>query len=84
METYRIISVRTVRGETLDRTWKSDMQIVMTNKGEFIDNAPDLGPFGSKWITEGASPGFDWGSKIGEDTTATIRYSKRYEWINKY
>ena len=84
METYRIISVRTVRGETLDRTWKSDMQIVKTNQGEFIDNAPGRGPFGFKWIALGVSPGFDWESKIGEDTTAIVRNSNGYRWINKY
>ncbi|GAB4342894.1 MAG: hypothetical protein Kow0089_18300 [Desulfobulbaceae bacterium] len=84
METFRIVEVRIVKGDTLYPTWKSPMQIVKTNKGEFIDNAPGEGPFDSKWKALGASPGFNWGSKIGEETTAVIRESRGYKWINKY
>jgi hypothetical protein len=84
METYRIISIRIVAGSSLHQTWKSDMQLVKTDKGEFIDNAPGLGPFDSRWKAAGASPGFDWKSKIGKSTTAVIREARGYEWINKY
>lgn len=83
MGIYRIISVRMTEGRSLYQTWKSDMQLVKTDKGEFIDNAPGLGPFDNKWKAAGASPGFDWKSKIGKNTTAVIRESRGYEWINK-
>jgi hypothetical protein len=84
MGTFQIISVRIVAGSSLHQTWKSDMQLVKTDKGEFIDNAPGLGPFNSQWKVAGASPGFDWKSKIGKNTTAVIRKAREYEWINKY
>lgn len=84
MDTFRIVSVRVVRGNTLYRTWSSDMQIVSTDKGEFIDNAPGLGPFDPNWNNIGASPGFDWQSKIGEEVTGVIRESRGYKWLNKF
>ena len=84
METFRIVSVSIVKGQSLCSTWKSDMQIVRTDKGEFIDNAPGLGPFDPKWKAAGASSGFDWKSKINEETTAVRRVARGYNWINKY
>lgn len=84
METFRIISVQVVNGNSLYRTWKSNMQKVQTDKGEFIDNAPGYGPFDPKWRAAGASPGFDWKSKIGENISAVIREARGYKWINKY
>ncbi len=84
MDTFRIVSVRVVKGNTLHATWRSDMQIISTNKGEFIDNAPGLGPFDPKWKKLGASPGFDWKSKVEEEVTGVIRESRSYKWLNKY
>ena len=76
METFKIIEVRIVEGETLYPTWKSPMQIIKTDKGEFIDNAPGRGPFDPKWKAAGASTGFEWDLKIGEEITAVIRDSR--------
>lgn len=84
MKTFLIIEVRMVKGQSLYSTWKSEMQIIKTNKGEFIDNAPGLGPFDPRWKKIGASPGFDWNSKIGGEVTATTREARGYRWINKY
>ncbi|MDD4362248.1 MAG: hypothetical protein PHF61_09335 [Bacteroidales bacterium] len=84
MNTFLIIKVRMVRGNTLYPTWQSDMQIVTTNEGDFIDNPPGLGPFDPKWIALGASPGFDWNSKIGEEVTGVVRKSRGHKWLNKY
>jgi hypothetical protein len=84
METFKIIEVRMVNGKDLHSNWNSPMQVVKTNKGEFIDNAPGRGPFDPKWKAMGASPGFNWESKIGEEVTAVLRDSRGYKWINKY
>ena len=84
MEIFEIKKVCFVKGNVLYPTWKSNMQLISTDKGEFIDNAPGLGPFDAKWKDLGASPGFDWTTKLGEKVEGIIRKSRDYSWLNKY
>ena len=37
MEKHKILSVKIVAGKTLKPEWNSNMQIIKTDKGEFID-----------------------------------------------
>lgn len=77
MTTHKIISVKTVSGSALNTRWKSDMQVVVTDQGEFIDNMPGI-TFGNY------SPGFDWHSSIGK-TVSNIQviYNSGQWWINR-
>jgi len=77
METHKIISVKNVCGRELNPRWKSDMQVVVTDKGEFIDNMPGI-TFGRY------SPGFDWQSSIGK-TVSNIQVisNSGHLWLNR-
>ena len=74
MKTMTVVikHVETVRGKTLNNRWKSDMQVIQTNKGKFIDNIP----FG------GYEEGHDWKNEVGKSVVISINNSRGYEWIN--
>jgi hypothetical protein len=76
----KILSVNRVAGKTLSENWKSDMQIVNTDKGEFIDNLP-----GNKFSKLSyAEKGYDWDNYIGEVVKdCKIIKDSGYLWINK-
>lgn len=76
---YLIKSVRVVDGNILNPHWKGKIQLVVTDKGEYIDNMPgeQFGNF------EKAKPGYDWEKRIGEKVVdAVIFKSAGYLWIN--
>lgn len=75
MDTYQIISVEIIDGNTLNQRWRSPMQKITTDKGEFIDNEP-LKQFGKN------SPGFDWKSKIGQTVQAKIVINSNQKWLS--
>lgn len=66
---YLIKNVKIVPGTSLEKYWKSDMQVVATDKGEFIDKMPDDG-------------GHDWQKEIGKSIDCEIRESKGHKWIS--
>ena len=80
METHKIISVKIVEGNTLNEKWKSPMQVIITDQGEYIDNMPGK-QFG---FFKDAGPGFDWKSCIGEKVSGIqiFKYSE-CDWLNK-
>jgi hypothetical protein len=80
METHEIISVKIVKGSTLNKHWREKMQIVETDKGTYIDNYEGK-QFG---FFKEATPGFNWGSRVGErvDGIEIFQY-EGHLWINK-
>jgi hypothetical protein len=68
----KILSVKAVSGRTLNPNWKSAMQKISTNKGEYIDNSVD----------SSYSPGHDWSSEIGSYVDADINNSRGYKWLS--
>lgn len=79
MSSHKIISVCVVEGNTLDSNWGNDMQMVTTDKGDFIDNMP-----GVQFGFPSAHPGFEWATHVGEtmDGIKVIENSD-YKWLNK-
>jgi len=71
----KIVSVKIVPGESLKSNWKSKMQLITTDQGEYIDNITNPK---QSWLT----PGFNWNSLIGKRVNAFINFSQGYEWIN--
>ena len=65
METHKIISVKIVKGNTLNPRWSNNMQVVETDKGTYIDNIEDA-QFG---FHDEAKPGFDWGAYAGKSVS---------------
>lgn len=79
MEEYEIRAVKVVNGESLNPRWHTKMQIITTDKGDFIDNISKE-QFGYYNI---AKPGYDWNQLIGQKiSNVKIFYSRGYEWIN--
>ena len=76
----RIISVGEVDGKTLRKEWASTMQVIITDKGKFIDNAPGR-QFG---FYSKAGPGYDWSQLIGKTVKVKIFNSKGFKWINHF
>jgi len=76
----KILEVEIVSGRSLKNNWKSDMQIVKTDKGEFIDNLP-----GRKFSRLSyAEDGYDWSKHIDDTVTdCKIIHDSGYFWINK-
>jgi hypothetical protein len=68
----KIKNVKVVHGSTLNQYWKSDMQVVTTDKGKYIDNAVD----------SDYAMGHDWEEEIGCYVNVKINNSKGYKWIN--
>jgi hypothetical protein len=80
MESHKIISVKIVSGSSLHQRWKSPMQFITTEQGEFIDNMPGK-QFG--FFAE-ANPGFDWQSRVGQTVSGIkIFHYSGYKWLNK-
>ena len=81
MEKYKILSVKIVAGKTLKPEWNSNMQIIKTDKGEFIDNLPGK----QHGFFKTAAPGFNWEPHIGKivDGIRIFDYSG-YKWLNKH
>lgn len=64
---YKIKNVQIVSGKSLNPYWKTNMQVVSTDKGDFIDNLPG--------ISHGSTPlGHDWKQEIGK--TVSVVTSK--------
>lgn len=80
LESHEIISVEIVSGSSLNSRWRDDMQMIITDKGTYIDNIEGA-QFG---FFEEAKPGFDWVSKIGQ-MVEDIKIFKHnnYMWLNK-
>ena len=77
---YLIKSVRIVSGRTLNPRWKTDMQVIETDKGTFIDNVPSA-QFGYFSV---ANPGYNWQSLVGKRVSnVRIFVSCGRKWINK-
>ena len=77
---YLIKSVRIVSGRTLNPRWKTDMQVIETDKGTFIDNVPSA-QFGYFRV---ANPGYNWQSLVGKRVSSVrIFVSCGRKWINK-
>ena len=65
---YEIENVKIVSGTSLAKYWRGDMQVVATDKGDFIDKMPNVG-------------GHDWQKEIGKCIECEIRESKGHKWI---
>jgi hypothetical protein len=79
METHKIISVDIVPGSTLNSKWRNKMQIIITDKGTYIDNIEN-----AQFGFPNAKPGFNWSSKIGETVQdIIIFYYGNFKWLNK-
>ena len=80
MEKHKILSVKIVAGKTLKPEWNSNMQIIKTDKGEFIDNLPGK----QHGFFKTAAPGFDWKANIGKTfDNIKVFNDSGYKWINK-
>jgi|GEM_PF-344902 len=66
---YEIENVKIVSGTSLAKYWRGDMQVVATDKGDFIDKMPNVG-------------GHDWQKEIGKCIECEIRESKGHKWIS--
>lgn len=76
MDTYYIISVEIINGNTLNPKWHSPMQKITTDKGVFIDNEPDT-TFNRKF-----NSGFDWKTKKGQTVQAKEIINSNQKWLN--
>jgi len=75
-DSLEIIEVLQVKGSELNPRWKSDMQVIRTNKGEFIDNA----------VESTYKPGYDWSLLENDSIPLSSVYfneSNGYTWINR-
>ena len=81
LNVYEILEVKIVEGKFLNSTWHNNMQIILTDKGKFIDNIPN-DQFGFFSV---ARPGYDWklleGQKVLMSKVKIFR-SRGYDWIN--
>lgn len=76
---YEIKAVKIVSGESLNSRWHTQMQVIETDKGTFIDNLPKA-QFGFYKV---ANPGYAWKSLIGQKVrNIKIFHSRGYDWIN--
>lgn len=67
---YEIKNVRIVPGSSLNPRWKNCMQVITTDKGEFIDNLP-------------INSGHNWQQEIGKTVTAKVTTDKyNNKWLN--
>ncbi len=72
-----IKKVTVVSGRSLNPYWKSNMQVVSTDKGDFIDNLPG--------ISHGTTPpGYNWKIELGKKIPVTISkdYKSNNTWIH--
>ncbi len=72
-----IKNVTVVSGRSLNPYWKANMQVVSTDKGDFIDNLPG--------ISHGSTPpGYNWNLELGKKLLVTL--SKNFKsnklWIH--
>ena len=78
--TFKILYVKVVKGESLNPGWHTPMQVITTDKGEFIDNMPG-NQFG---YYKKANPGWDWNKEIGKNVSETkVIWDKGFCWLNK-
>jgi len=79
----QIHSVKIVEGDSLQSNWKRKMQIVSTDKGDFIDNMPGNNFVGKNDYAIKPSVGFDWNTLIGKEVHEVVIYhSHGFNWIN--
>lgn len=80
MDSHYIISVKIVQGKSLHPNWKSNMQIIQTDVGLYIDNieGKQFGYF------QDAEPGFNWSTYVGQQVRGLKIYNDHgYQWLNK-
>lgn len=76
-ECLYIKSVGIVSGKSLNPRWKTNMQVISTEKGSFIDNLPG--------ISHGNTPpGHNWELEVGKEVLVTISkdYKSNHDWIH--
>ena len=79
VDSYEIIAVSVIPGKKLRANWNTDMQLIITDKGTFIDNIPrrQHGFYGV------ASPGYDWNQLVGKKIiNPRIFLSRGFKWLN--
>lgn len=69
--TFFIKNVEIVSGNLINNNWQRKMQIIYTDKSDFIDNIPQFG-------------GHDWSQDIGKSVEAIINESAGYYWLKFY
>ena len=76
METHEIISVKIVRGQSLNLKWRNNMQVIETDKGTYIDNIEQ--------VPSHLTPGYNWSSFVGQKVSGiTVNVSSGFSWLNK-
>ena len=68
---FFIKNVEIVPGNQINKNWHRDMQIISTDKSDFIDDIPQFG-------------GHDWKQDIGKSVEARENYSAGYYWLKFY
>lgn len=77
IDTLKIISVSTVTGDTLKRHWRSNMQIIETDKGRYIDNIPNVN-------FTNDSDGYNWSAMVGKTISGiNVISHSGYKWLSK-
>ena len=71
---YKILYVKTVEGTQLNPYWKGEMQLIETDKGEYIDNL--------EGITYGGFKGHNWKKEIGKTISAKVVESANRKWLH--
>ena len=71
----KIEKVEKVKGSELKANWKSDMQVIYTDRGVFIDNLP--GKSFGHW------KGDNWKELIGQTIDCSINWNSGYDWIKR-
>lgn len=69
--TFLIKNVEIVPGNQINNNWQRKMQIIYTDKSDFIDNITRFG-------------GHDWSQDIGKSVEAIINESAGYYWLKFY
>ena len=79
LNAYEIISVSIIPGSQLRANWNTKMQLIITNKGSFIDNIPHE----QHGFFRIANPGYNWKEFEGKKIiNPRIFDSRGYKWIN--
>ncbi len=70
-----ILDVATAPGSDFSKRWRHTMQIVYTDKGQFIDNMPG--------VSHGHWTGHDWEQDIRQTVEATTLERYGHDWIKR-
>ena len=71
----KIEKVEVVKGRTLKSNWNTDMQVIYTDRGVFIDNLP--GKSFGHWH------GDNWAELVGRTVECSVNWNSGHDWLKR-